>query len=176
VRDGRAYGRLNGDYRPLHALCALLLARVAPSIGGGDAPAVPFLVDGGSLFERAVARWLRQAHRPVRDQEIVTLSATLRFIIDLVLHDEQGNALCVMDTKYKIPATAPSAADVAQVVAYAEARACRRAALIYPLPPSRPFRTRVGEITVAALTFDMGQTPNEAGAGFLEQLGHFLDG
>jgi 5-methylcytosine-specific restriction enzyme subunit McrC len=175
VRDGRAYGRLNADYRPLHGLCALLLARAAPQIGEGDTPAAPFLIDGGALFERAVARWLQQTHRPVRDQETVTLSPDLRFIIDLVLYDRHGDALCVMDTKYKTPSAAPGAADVAQVVAYAEARGCRRAALIYPLPLSRPFQTRVGDIAVAALTFDMGRTPDDAGADFLQQLGQLLD-
>ena len=76
---------------------------------------------------------------------------------------------CVLDTKYKIPAS-PAAADIAQVVAYAEAKHCRAAILIYPKPLPHPLDTRIGDIRVRSLTFATAGNLDAAGAAFLQEL------
>jgi hypothetical protein len=56
-------------------------------------------------------------------------------------------ARCVMDTKYKA-ACAPSSDDLAQVVAYAEAKGCNEALLVYPSALFKPLGAGVGGIRV----------------------------
>ncbi len=169
----RAYNRLNDDYRPLHALCRFFLDHAGPAHESGDRKMLPFLVDTARLYERFVAEWLR-AHLPVGlsmvAQEPVIVDAALRFNLDVVLYDSAtGSALCVLDTKYKA-ASAPSAEDVEQVVAYAEAKGCREAVLVYPSALTKLLDARVGRIRVRTLTFSPSGELDHAGKAFVSTL------
>jgi 5-methylcytosine-specific restriction enzyme subunit McrC len=171
---GRLYNRLNADYGPLHALCRFFLEHSGPGHQVGEHTFLPFLVDMARLYELFVAEWLKQ-HLPaerfrVQVQEQVTLGTAqdLHFNIDLTLYDaESGEALCVLDTKYKAP-DKPSNADIFQIMAYAEVKRCQEAALIYPTPV--PFDERLGEMRVRSLTFATEGDLEESGEAFLRQL------
>lgn len=170
---GRLYTRLNDDYRPLHALCRFFLERSGPSHERGDDQSLPFLVDMAKLFELFVAEWLR-SHLPpdltVCPQEKVPIAEGLEFCIDLVINRQDVlKTAFVLDTKYKASAV-PSAADVQQVVAYATAKGCREAVLVYPSSRVRPFEAQVGKIRVRSLTFDLSGDLRTAGDRFKEEL------
>lgn len=169
----RLYTRLNDDYRPLHALCRFFLENTGPTHKGGDRQALPFLVNMNGLFEMFVAEWLK-AHLPasleLRAQEKVPLGSGLSFSIDGVLYDrEAGRPVLVLDTKYK-DAPSPSAADIAQVVAYAEAKGCRDAILVYPVDLRAPFDIQVGTIRVRTLAFRLEGDLEAHGLQFLGRL------
>lgn len=171
----RAYTRLNEDYRPLHALCRFFLEHTGPTHESGDRQNLPFLVDMAGLFELYVAEWLRQnlpAPYGVAAQERVDLGLEnrLSFQIDLVLYDRPGDTpLAVLDTKYK-PVQEPSTADVAQVVAYAEALDCREAVLLYPVRLERPLELDVGRVRVRTLGFELGGDLEASGRRLLDRL------
>jgi 5-methylcytosine-specific restriction enzyme subunit McrC len=171
--SGRSYNRLNEDYRPLHALCRFFLEQSGPAHQSGDREMIPFLIDMGKLFEMFVAEWLR-AHLPdhigLAAQEMVSFGEhPFHFSIDLVLSDAGGRALAVADTKYKVPRS-PSAADVAQTIAYAEAKRCRDAFLIYPIALASPLDTVVGEIRVRSLAFRLDGELEEGGKEMMRGL------
>jgi 5-methylcytosine-specific restriction enzyme subunit McrC len=171
--SGRTYNRLNDDYGLLHALCRFFLEGSGPSHERGDRSTLPFLVDMAKLFELFVAEWL-DVHLPpelaVRVQDLVPVTTGMTFSIDLVIHDRATQEpLCVLDTKYK-DAALPSTQDVQQVVAYAEAKGCREAFLVYPSHDARPFEARIGDIRVRSLVFDLSRDLEEAGELFLTQL------
>lgn len=172
----RSYSRLNDDYRPSHALCRFFLEHTGPSHEGGDHHNLPFLVDMARLFERFVAGWLRlhlPASQRITAQERVVLDpqSQLAFDIDLVLYDAtSGRALAVLDTKYKA-ADRPSTQDIAQVVAYATAKSCTEAVLVYPAPLRQPLDMRVQEIRVRTLSFPLNGDLDAAGQSFLTDLG-----
>ncbi|MEW5987845.1 MAG: restriction endonuclease [Chloroflexota bacterium] len=172
---GRLYHRLNEDYRPLHALCRLFLEHTGPDTQVGDHLALPFLVNMERLFELFVAEWL-SSHLPaawrLQSQERVQLDAAghTHFVIDLVVYEKETNAArWVLDTKYKTPA-APAAEDIAQVVAYAEAKGCREAVLVYPTALARPLDTWVGRVRVRSLAFSLAGDLEAAGQGFWQEL------
>jgi hypothetical protein len=74
--------------------------------------------------------------------------------------------LAVVDTKYKVP-DSPSTADVSQVVAYAEAKGCQEAVLVYPIPLKKPLRdTRIGKIRVRTLAFRLDGDLDTNGLSF----------
>jgi 5-methylcytosine-specific restriction enzyme subunit McrC len=176
----RQYNRLNEDYRLLHALCRFFLEQMGPSYEMGERPMLPFLVDMARLYERFVAEWLK-AHREtvllpqgldIKSQErlYVDEGKDIYFDIDLVLQDvATGMAKYVLDTKYKVP-TAPTSSDIAQVVAYAEAKGCQEAILVYPMPLVEPLDIRVGSIRIRSLTFTLAGDLELAGYRFLEVL------
>jgi 5-methylcytosine-specific restriction enzyme subunit McrC len=175
---GRRYNRLNEDYHPLHALCRFFLEQTGPSHHQGDRQVLPFLVNMESLFELFVAEWLKvhlSARWVLKAQERYEIGDGdgPRFDIDLVLYDtESGGVRCILDTKYKAP-DAPAAADISQVVAYAEAKGCDEAVLIYPTPLQSPLAARVGKrIRVRSLTFALNGDLEEAGQHFLGALLH----
>ena len=168
---GRLYNRLNDDYQPLHALCRFFLEQSGPSHQVGERTMLPFLVNMARLYELFVAEWL-EAHLPpgfnlkVQEKVDIGKANALRFDIDLVLYEAKTGAVrCVLDTKYKAP-NAPAHDDVSQVVTYAEARGCREAILIYPIPLSQPLDEMIGNIRVRSLTFSLD--------GDLEQAGQTL--
>ena len=175
---GRRYNRLNEDYHPLHALCRFFLEQTGPSHRQGDRQVLPFLVNMESLFELFVAEWLK-AHLPprwaIKAQERYQIgdSNGPRFDIDLVLYDtELGRVHSILDTKYKAPDT-PSAADISQVVAYAKAKDCDEAVLIYPTLLSSPLDAFVGEkqkIHVRSLVFALDGDLEAAGQRFVGAL------
>jgi 5-methylcytosine-specific restriction endonuclease McrBC regulatory subunit McrC len=89
------------------------------------------------LFELFVARWLEKnlngERYSVQCQEEVQIDSLLNinFKIDLsILDRESGSCTFVLDTKYKVGN--PSAGDIEQVAAYAEAKGYREAILVYP--------------------------------------------
>lgn len=171
----RSYTRLNDDYRPLHALCRFFLETTGPSHESGDRQNLPFLVDMASLFELFVAEWLREnlpAPYTVGAQELLDLGThrRLRFQMDLVLYDRSGGTpLAILDTKYK-PVQEPSTADVAQVVAYAEARGCTEAVLVYPVRLERPLELQVGRIRLRTLGLELSGDLDAAGERLVRQL------
>lgn len=177
---GRQYNRLNEDYRLLHALCRFFLEQIGPSYEMGERSMLPFLVDMARLYERFVAEWLK-AHREtillpqgldIKSQErlYVCVAKDIYFDIDLVLKDvATGVAKYVLDTKYKVP-TAPASSDIAQVVAYAEAKGCKEAILVYPMPLIEPLDIRVGRIRIRSLTFSLAGDLEQAGYRFLEDV------
>jgi len=168
---GRTYNRLNDDYRSLHTLCRFFLDQSGPTHSAGDRSMIPFMVDMARLYERFVAEWLK-VHLPpsveLSAQENHTIDAgrSLHFTIDLVLRDPTtGRSLCVLDTKYKDEPT-PSADDIAQVVAYADAKECRDALLIYPIEVT-PLDEHIGAIRVRTVSFALGEDLEQAGQRFL---------
>jgi 5-methylcytosine-specific restriction enzyme subunit McrC len=177
---GRQYNRLNADYRLLHALCRFFLEQSGPSFEMGERSMLPFLVDMARLYERFVAEWLK-AHREtvllpqgldIKSQErlYVGEGKDIYFDIDLVLQDAAtGGAKYVLDTKYKTP-TAPASSDIAQVVAYAEAKGCQEAILVYPTSLVEPLDIKVGSIKIRSLTFSLAGNLVQAGYRFLEDV------
>lgn len=172
---GRHYDRLNQDYEPLHAVCRFFLEHTGPGHAVGGRAMWPFLVDMARLYELFVAEWLR-VHLPasytLRTQEQVNLDAagSLRFQIDLVLyHESSQTPVAVLDTKYKT-GEQPAAADVAQMVAYAQAKGAPQAILIYPTPLAQPLQTRIGQVQLRALTFALDGDLEQAGRQLLAQL------
>jgi hypothetical protein len=78
-------------------------------------------------------------------------------------------ALAILDTKYK-DVSQPSSQDISQVVAYAEAKGCERAALVYPKAPSGQAPFDVGRKRITPLVFDLEQDVPAAGEAFLTEL------
>ncbi len=173
---GRAYHRLNEDYWPLHAMCHFFLEQCGPTLTNGDHAMWPFLVDMHGLYERFVAEWLRQhlpPHLTLKSQERFYLdeSGKYYFNIDLVLTDlNTGETRYILDTKYKLP-DAGKSADIEQIVAYAVAKNCEQAVLVYPMPLAEPLAVRVGNVSVRSLTFDLTNDLEQAGQNFLWELG-----
>ena len=91
--------------------------------------------------------------------------------IDITVEDlETGRTVFVVDTKYKA-AKQPAAGDMEQVVAYAEAKDCTNASLVYPVELELPVSGMWGEdIFVRSLAFPLGGDLEEAGRNLLEQL------
>lgn len=169
---GRTYNRLNDDYRALHALCRFFLDPSGPTHHTGSRSMIPFLVDMARLYERFVAAWLR-LHLPIglrldaQQPYDLAPAVGLQFKIDLVLSDAvTREALCVLDTKYK-DEPVPSPDDISQVVAYAEAKGCHDAILIYPFG-REPMELCVGKIRVRALGFSLYGDLEEVGQRFLD--------
>jgi hypothetical protein len=94
----------------------------------------------------------------------------LRFEIDLVLYDrENGHPIAVLDTKYK-PKERPETEDVERIVAYAHAKRCRKAVLLYPVALPVSFNEQVGDIRVRSLAFGLGGDLEESGQQFLTKI------
>ena len=133
---GRIYNRLNADYRNLHFLCRFFLEQMGPTQKWGGNDMLPFLIEMSGLFELYVAESLKAflpSHLRIAAQESVKVYEDgSSCYIDLVLFDAaSGTPIAVLDTKYK-SAEKPKNADIHQVVAYANAKRCHTAVLIYP--------------------------------------------
>lgn len=172
----RLYNRLNQDYEPLHALCRFFLENTGPTHLLGSRRMLPILVDMDRLFELFVVEWLRKhvpAKYEVLGQENVQLSMghVVSINIDITLRDlETGRTAFVLDTKYKSAET-PAAGDIEQVVAYAEAKGCRKAALVYPAQLSYPVSGMWGvNIGVRSLAFPLDGDLESSGRRLLENL------
>jgi 5-methylcytosine-specific restriction enzyme subunit McrC len=173
--SGRQYNRLNEDYSHLHALCRFFLDQTGPSHQMGTEKMLPFLVDMSRLYELFVAEWLR-THLPVefmmKSQEKVRFGqdGALGFLIDLMLYDAHtGKARYVLDTKYKTSPT-PSPTDVAQVIAYGEAKGCQEVVLVYPSASIERVDERIGSKRLRTLPFSIEGDLEEAGQKFLDML------
>ena len=171
----RSYNRLNHDYHPLHALCYFFLDERGPSHEAGGRQMLPFLVNMARLYERFVAEWLKANLDPkyglkIQDRYAIGSSGP-HFNIDLVVVEQAtGEVRWVMDTKYRTPGATPSADEIAQVIAYAEAKGAAEAILIYPVAPARPLDQTVGAIRVRSLTFALDRPLDAAGQAFLNAL------
>ncbi len=172
---GRRYNHLNDDYRALHALCRFFLEHAGPSLEQGDRRMIPFLVDMARLFELFVAEWLR-SHLPstirLGAQETITFGSTrnFHFQIDLVLSDAlSGRPLFVIDTKYKTPSS-PDADDIAQAIAYAEAKGCTEAILLYPVSPATHLDATIGDIRIRSMAFQLDDDLEASGHALLHEL------
>lgn len=177
---GRHYNRLNDDYRLIHALCRFFLEGYSgPTHHSGEQPMAPFLFNMPRLYEQFVAEWLR-LHLPapwrLQIQESVTVGPDghddhdgLRFEIDLVVLDEDGRAVAILDTKYKTP-DQPDTRDFSQVVTYARIKGCDQAALVYPAPLARPLDVRLRDTRIRSLTFDLSDDLERSGQRFLDSL------
>jgi 5-methylcytosine-specific restriction enzyme subunit McrC len=172
--DTIGYDRLTMRYEQAHRLCRLLLEAAGPVPEQGMARTVPFLLDMPRLFERFVARWLAEmlpSDFELRAQErnVVGDANQVEFLIDLVLYDRGGRALCVLDTKYKTDG-APSASDVAQVGYYALLKGCPLAGLVYPRRVPQEWQGASGTVATFRATFDLATEMGAAGARFLADL------
>ena len=178
----RLYNRLNQDYEPLHALCRFFLEHTGPTHLLGDRRMLPILVDMDRLFELFVVEWLRK-HAPSRysvlGQENVQfrMGHVVSISIDITVEDlETGRTAFVLDTKYKAAAQ-PAAGDIEQVVAYAEAKGCTKAALVYPVQLARPVSGFWGtDISVRSLAFRLDGDIEESGQCLLEALRQWVAG
>ncbi|NET74381.1 MAG: restriction endonuclease, partial [Sphaerospermopsis sp. SIO1G2] len=118
--------------------------------------------------------WLTQ-HLPagyrVRAQERVTLAGTngRQIAIDLVLYDQHGRPLAVLDTKYKAP-DRPDMNDIYQVTFYAHQQQCPAAYLIYPQALRQPVRGRNNGVAYQNLTFGLDGDIHDNGRAFLQEL------
>jgi len=172
---GRLYNRLNYDYQVLHGLCRFFLEQSSPLHAQGENTMFPFLVDMAYLFELFVAEWLKKNLPEGYTLQIqanvhVSKKNQLKFIIDLVIFDtETGEAVCVLDTKYKCPSS-PSNTDISQVVTYAELKRCKHAILVYPEELEHGLDERLGEIRVRSLSFNIERDLEAGGHRFLEAL------
>ncbi len=153
----RFYNRLNQDYEPMHSLCRFFLECQGPGHEAGDRKMIPFLVNMAGLYELFVARWLEknlQASRySVQCQEEVLI-------------DPSQSCAFVMDTKYKVGN--PTADDIEQVAAYAEAKRCKEAILVYPERSGHRLDGIVGDIRVRSATFSLSEDPEIAGRRFVK--------
>ncbi len=168
----RSYHRLNDDYRPMHALCHFFLAQSGPGHQLGDRTMLPFLVDMARLYEQFVAEWLR-VNLPdsftLKTQEAVDVDG-VSALIDLVIYQAGARRpRWVLDTKYK-QSPKPANEDIYQVVAYAKAKRCHEAVLIYPTPLAQPLDIMWDDIHVRSLAFAIGGELQEAGQTLLRSL------
>jgi 5-methylcytosine-specific restriction enzyme subunit McrC len=134
------------------------------------------MVDMARLYELFVAEWLRKhllAPWTLQAQTRVPIGQhdNLYWNLDLIIaHAETGQIRWVLDTKYK-RIEYPSADDVAQVVAYAQAKGCHEAVLIYPIHLARPLDESIGDIRVRTLSLALDGDLETAGQRFLATLG-----
>ena len=91
----------------------------------------------------------------------------INFRIDLSIFDSESQSCAfVMDTKYKVGN--PSAEDIEQVAAYAGAKGCTDAILVYPEFSGYRLDGIVGDIRVRSATFSLSDDPEIAGRRFVK--------
>ncbi len=123
------------------------------------------------LYQLFVAEWLK-AHLPNEFflkslERISTGKEGVRFEIDLVLYDAKGNALCVLDTKYKRVLTQN---DINQIRTYAGVKQCYYAVLVYPESLQRHLNTFLGRVKVQSLIFSLEGDFENTGEIFMNEL------
>lgn len=177
---GRDYNRLTQHYQPLHQLCGFFLEQLNPSLHPGQQNTPSFLMYMPRLFERFVANWLEQnlpSHWQLNIQESVPVAdqQDLIFKIDIVLYNQQRNAIAVLDTKYKT-GTKIAASDVHQLVTYAKLKQCHQAILIYPTPEQKDGSLRIDDIQLSSVSFDLNRPIEEAGHQFIKKITQKIKG
>ncbi|QGG48041.1 McrC family protein [Heliorestis convoluta] len=136
---------------------------------------LPFLINMARLYEQFVAQWLVEnlpEQYRLKKQERVQIDHDGELIasIDLVIYDWRTNqVLHILDTKYKV-VERPSPQDVYQIVAYAVAKECHEAILVYPFQVTNQRIRRIGQIRLRMLSFPLGGDLGEAGQAFLRDL------
>jgi 5-methylcytosine-specific restriction enzyme subunit McrC len=174
---GRVYHRLNEDYRTLHALCRFFLETSGPAHRRGQHWMIPFAVNTESLFEQFVAAWLRarlpaglrlstQAPLWLPGEPPVDLNP------DLVVRNDLGHPIAVLDTKYKA-GDKVTRADLYQIHAYAAQLSCSRAFLVYPEARPEVFDVTLGgpfPVRIRTVGFDLSGDLEVAGQAFLAAI------
>ena len=168
------YTRLTERYREAHALCRLLLDSAGPIAEGGESATTPFLLNMPRLFEMFVSRWLGQ-HLPspyqvaTQVRHAVGSTNPVSFFIDIVILDDAGRTVCVLDTKYK-DADLPTADDVAQVAYYALLEDCCLAGLIVPTSVRKGWDGKAGHVETFRSSFDLSNDLAQSGQRLAEEL------
>ena len=127
------------------------------------------------LYEQFIYQWLK-IHLPgnfsIKAQERLQIGKKLNFKIDLLIYEtSMENPRYILDTKYK-RSLKPSTEDVAQIIAYATAKNCPEAILIYPVDLPEPLDEWVGDrqIHLRSLTFSTHTNLEKSGDKFLNKL------
>ncbi len=146
------FTRLNERYRSPVNLARLFLHYLSLEGQTGATPFAAFLIPLAPLFERFVARLLREhlAGRPrlyLAAQAPIWLDTgqQLKAQPDLVLKVD-GRPILVLDTKYKVYGDKPTPADIYQMVTYCHTLGVGRGLLIYPndAPVAEEHQLRAG--------------------------------
>jgi len=106
--------------------------------------------------------------RLAQEKFLIQPQDDLHFRIDVVLRAANGQPVIVLDTKYKVGP--PSADDIAQIVAYAAAKDCHEAVLVYPSTEVSQIEERVGDIRVRTLPFSLEGDLDQGGQLFVDAL------
>jgi 5-methylcytosine-specific restriction enzyme subunit McrC len=154
---GHHYHRLNEDYEPIHALCALFLATSSISEKPGQIPFKGFLLDMNKLFEKfveqafvSVGADLGVSIHPQRVERLSDGDYLARIQPDILV-TRKGIISGIVDAKYKRDAFGPENSDLFQVVTYGTALRCNNTYLFYPeteLSIERSLRICNSEIVV----------------------------
>jgi len=97
-------------------------------------------------------------------------SSNLSFEADIVIYEAKTDkAKYIIDTKYKAP-DMPATSDIAQVRAYAEAKGCKEAVLLYPINLTSELDTMIGDIRIRSMVFSLEGNLEENGQSFLNNL------
>jgi 5-methylcytosine-specific restriction enzyme subunit McrC len=72
-----------------------------------------------------------------------------------------------MDTKYKLGN--PTAGDIEHIAAYAEAKGCKEAILVYQGGSDNRLNGIVGDIRIRSATFSLSDDPDLAGRRFVKE-------
>lgn len=169
--DRFRYDRLTEPYRPVHALCRLILEGTRLGLGGRPrTPGASFVVEMAPLFERFVSLSLRSRLRSpwrVELQERTALDRAHAIAIrpDVVIYCND-RPVAVIDAKYKLRRSGvPRNGDVYQVLAYAERYGVKRVWLVYPDEPAgeKMLVMHGGGKEIASVGIDLG-----AGWGVVE--------
>lgn len=170
---GRQYNRLNEDYQILHILCRFFLDNSSPSHEMGNHQTLPFLIDMAHLYELFVAEWLKKNAPPgyiFKQQHQIEVGQDRQFILDILLCDAAtGEALAVLDTKYKSPEKAANS-DIHQMISYANTTNSKQAFLVYPVDLKQELSIQSHDINVRSLTFSLDNNLECAGQTFLKKL------
>lgn len=162
--DRFSYGRLNDDYRPIHALCRLFLEGSSVSEEAGEFDFRTFLFDMNVLFERFVTRLI--AHRVPPDvavdpQAKITLGTLneVTMFPDILLRCA-GRASAAIDCKYKrLDTWQYKNHDQYQVLAYCTALDVTRGMLVYPrheVALDQTIHVRNSNIHIRQISIDLG--------------------
>ena len=167
--EGINLTRLNEQYEPALALCKFFLEGSGLEFGPGSATGRGFFISMNDLFERAVTNVLRKniprvfSQRPIKPLQYVCggpyIDVTM--VPDITTLDSLGNAVLVLDTKYKKPIVrgqfgfAYDSGNVYQIIAYSKALGCD-GVLIYPkFDVEVDVTARLEEITITIITVDL---------------------
>jgi 5-methylcytosine-specific restriction enzyme subunit McrC len=170
----RNYHRLNRDYAPMHTLCQFLLDASGPSHVRGDRIFTPFALNMPRLYERFVTEWLKRnlpEQFQLVTQEAASISSKRTWVMDaLIYRREPWTVHWLVDLKYKRDRE-PKNGDLFQLTAYAAAKGCKEAVLVYP-GRARTAKLTVGVsgIQVRVLNFPLDGDLDQAGNQFMRAL------
>jgi 5-methylcytosine-specific restriction enzyme subunit McrC len=140
----------------------------------GDRIFTPFVLNMPRLYERFVTEWLKR-NLPEKfqlvAQEAASISSKRAWVMDaLIYRREPWTVHWLVDLKYKRDRE-PKNADLFQLTAYAAAKGCKEAVLVYP-GGARTAKLTVGVsgIQVSVLNFPLDGDLDQAGNQFMQAL------